>query len=75
MDAISQHFRPNNIAVAFDDCMSRSQSQRFFGIESGMYSAENHPSAPFPDRSADLITAQSVSCVDTNANHIARFNL
>jgi hypothetical protein len=55
--------------------MSSSQPQRFFRIERGVYSTENHPGSALPDYSADLITAKSISCVDTDADHIARLDM
>ncbi len=68
---IFQRLRPDQIAVALDDGMRVPQLQGFLRIERRVNPAKNYKCASLPRHPADRVTAQRVSCVNSDSNCIA----
>ena len=72
---ISQHLRPDDVAIALDDRVRGAVLARFVRVERGVNAAEDDRRATLAREAADLIAAQRVRGVDADADDIARFDL
>ena len=68
------HLAPGNVAIPFDCGVRFAAFQSFFGEESCVNPAVDHPRATAAGDLADLIAAQGVAGVDTDAHDVSRLN-
>ena len=70
-DTVGDDLRPDIIAIAAHDCVSRSMLQHLFGKERCMDPAKNDECAIRTSCFADLVTAQRVSGMDPYADDVS----
>src|SRR6185437_12328353 len=73
--AIRQYFRPHYITVSLDYGVSAAEFVCFTGIECGVNASEDDIGATLAGQFADLVTAQGVRSMDTDADYVAGTNL
>ena len=69
-----QHFRPDDVAVAFDYGVRVTPLQRFFWVEGRVNAAIDDPCATLPREPANLVAAQGIPGVNADAHQIARLD-
>jgi hypothetical protein len=69
--AVRQRSRPDKVAVSLHHGVRAANFQSFFRIECGVNSAEDDKGSALSRQFANLISAQGIPRVDSNANDIA----
>src|SRR5579864_4801565 len=68
--AIQQRLCPDNVSVALYDAVGATEFYGFFGVESGVNSAENYIGSTLAGDLADFITPQCVGRMDADTYRI-----
>ena len=69
--AIRQRGRPDNVTVSIHYRMRAPKTMGFFRVQRGVNSAEDYIGAALPRHFANLISAQGIPRMDTDADDIA----
>ncbi len=65
---------PGDIAISLNHRMRFAALQRFFRKERGVNAAVHYPSAASPRHAPNLVAAQGIACVHTDADNVPRLN-